>query len=250
MNTHSNKLVIISGPSGVGKTKLVQSFRKFFPNISAEYEPLVYYVSREARPDERNGVDRFFVSSDEIEKFKNNDRYIVAKARRDLHAICIDDVLKALARTNVIYEGSPFLAVSLMNHEYLSQIPKVSVFISPLSKEEVMLFSAKDSKMNLKDAVERIISMKLLKRALRQKPILSVDDYEDISLRAASAFEEIKLAVKFDFVIPNHDGEESENWDCFFYPVGDARKTLLLFAKILSGDFNTYGIENWSDVMF
>lgn len=250
MKEFSNKLVIISGPSGVGKTKLLQSFRKFFPEIAVKYESLIYYVSRAARPEEQHGVDRFFLPGEEIEKFKNNSRYIVARARRDLHAICLDDVLKILEKTNLIYEGSPFLALNLMNHPDLKSIEKVSVFISPISKSEIMMFSSPNSKIGLKEAIEKIISMKLLKRALKQKSVLSIEDYEDISSRAASAFEEIKLAVNFDFVIPNHDGEESENWDCFYYPIGDAKQTLEAFTGILCGDFTKHGIEKWNDVVF
>ena len=33
---------------------------------------------------------------------------------------------------------------------------------------------------------------------------------------------------------PNHDGEASENWDAFCYPLGDAREALLAFAALLT----------------
>jgi hypothetical protein len=33
---------------------------------------------------------------------------------------------------------------------------------------------------------------------------------------------------------PNHDGEASENWDAFYYPLGDAREALLAFAALLT----------------
>jgi guanylate kinase len=38
----------------------------------------------------------------------------------------------------------------------------------------------------------------------------------------------------FDFVIPNHDEEDSEYWNAFYYPIGDARNTLLSVKDIKS----------------
>jgi len=40
---------------------------------------------------------------------------------------------------------------------------------------------------------------------------------------ASSAYDEVTEAHYFQYVIPNHDGEDSENWDAFYYPLGDAR---------------------------
>ncbi|MHC4520012.1 MAG: hypothetical protein ACYTAS_15590, partial [Planctomycetota bacterium] len=62
--------------------------------------------------------------------------------------------------------------------------------------------------------------------------------------RAGSAYEEMKQAWRFDYVIPNHDGEDSDHWDAFYYPIGDARKTLLAFADVLAGRAPAY-VERW-----
>jgi guanylate kinase len=45
-------------------------------------------------------------------------------------------------------------------------------------------------------------------------------------------------------VIPNHDGEDSENWDAFYYPVGDAFSTLETFAALLAGESPEH-VEHW-----
>jgi guanylate kinase len=55
---------------------------------------------------------------------------------------------------------------------------------------------------------------------------------------------ELREAWKYDYVIPNHDGEDSENWDAFYYPVGDARRALLSFAALLTG-VSPAGVEQW-----
>ena len=85
---------------------------------------------------------------------------------------------------------------------------------------------------------------KLLRRTKRQKINLSLKDLENIENRVASAIVELREGWKFDFVIPNHDGEDSEHWDAFYYPIGDARKALLAFAALLQGE-TPPGVEKW-----
>ena len=85
---------------------------------------------------------------------------------------------------------------------------------------------------------------KLLRRTRRQEGELSFNDLENIEKRASSTYRELKEAHYFQHVIPNHDGEDSENWDAFYYPVGDARVALLAFVSLLAGKTSS-GVEHW-----
>src|SRR5664279_1283147 len=76
---------------------------------------------------------------------------------------------------------------------------------------------------------------KLFGRTQRQKGILSQPDLANIEKRAVSAPLELQLAWQFDHIIPNHDGEDHEHWSSFYYPVGDALRSLLSLAAILRG---------------
>ena len=67
---------------------------------------------------------------------------------------------------------------------------------------------------------------------------------ENIEIRASSAYFEFKDAHNFQYVLPNHDGEDSENWDAFYYPLGDARKALYAFASLLDGKISEI-LEHW-----
>jgi hypothetical protein len=78
------------------------------------------------------------------------------------------------------------------------------------------------------------------------KNILSLKDLENIERRASSAYTELEEAWHFEHVIPNHDGEDSENWDAFYYPVGDARKALLAFAGLIHGEVSPL-VEEWDE---
>jgi guanylate kinase len=90
---------------------------------------------------------------------------------------------------------------------------------------------------------------KLLCRTSHQKGVLSLRDLENIEKRAASAYRELIEAQHFDYVIPNQDGEDRENWNAFYFPLGEARRTLLSFVALLEGN-ESVGIEHWeSDLL-
>lgn len=129
-----------------------------------------------------------------------------------------------------------------------SKITVLSIFLTPLSREEIEFLQSQEHGLSLADFLNDVMRRKLLRRTQRQKNILSLKDLENIERRAASAYTELKEAWRFEYVIPNHDGEESENWDAFYYPVGDARKTLLTFAQLVGGEVPTL-IEKWDEFL-
>ena len=87
---------------------------------------------------------------------------------------------------------------------------------------------------------------KLSRRARRQKTNLSLKDPEEIERRAGSAYRELKEAHHFEYVIPNHDGEDSDNWEAFYYPLGDARRAFLAVVALLRGE-GSEGVEKWEE---
>ena len=61
---------------------------------------------------------------------------------------------------------------------------------------------------------------------------------------ASSAYREIMDAHLYQYVIPNHDGEDSDHWEATSYPVGDARHALEVFKELLKGNIPD-GVEQW-----
>ena len=162
--------------------------------------------------------------------------------RGDLQALDVLGLIEDLDKGNVFFEGNPFVGNLLISHPRLDEIEKVSVFVSPLSMEEIQYFQSLG--IDLQKLVTDIMRRKLLRSARRQKTELALSDLENIETRAKSAFSELRYADYFDFVIPNYDGEDSENWDAFYYPIGNARKTLLAFTEIVRGNTPTFS-EKW-----
>ena len=68
----SSKIIIISSPSGAGKTTLCKLLLKKMKNINLS----ISYTSRNQRLNEVNGKDYFFVSKNEFIKFKNKNYFI------------------------------------------------------------------------------------------------------------------------------------------------------------------------------
>jgi len=166
--------------------------------------------------------------------------------RGDLQAINIEGLINMLDETDVFFEGNPFVAKALQTHPKLSKIKRLGIYLSPISKEEITFLKNSELHVALPDLTTDIMRRKLLRRTRKQKTELSIKDLENIERRASSAYKELKEAWRFDYVIPNHDGEDSENRDAFYYPLGDARKALLAFAGLLEGKIPP-GVEKWEE---
>jgi guanylate kinase len=239
-----SRFVILSGPSCAGKGPLHKAVKKFYPDLAEKLRKIVCYDSRAPRPGERDGVDYYFRTRKFIEQLRQKKDFTVTEVRGDLQAVDFNAIRTTLKEGDAFFEGNPFIAKLLLDFCKANNINNISIFLSPLSMNEINRLKSQDN-MSLRDIVTDIMRRKLLRRTQRQKSILSAGDLKNIETRAASAYSELKLAHHFDYVIPNHDGEDSENWDAFYYPVGDAGRTLLAFTAILNG--NSQGTENWSD---
>ena len=244
--SEKGRLVILSGPSCVGKTPLYKALGKFYPELHGQLHKLVLFNSRVPRPGERDGVDYHFRTRAQVEALRASDRYAVLDVRSDLQALDVQQLDSQLQRGHVFFEGNPFVGRALQSHSGLADVNRLSVFISPLSKEEIVYLQAPERSVSVQDFLTDVMRRKLLRRTRRQKGELSAADLEDIEKRASSAYRELQEASWFQFVIPNHDGEDSDNWEAFYYLLGDARKTLEAFAALLKGEVPP-GVEQWKE---
>jgi guanylate kinase len=235
--------VIIAGPSCVGKSPLLKALRRFHPDLTARLTPLVLYNSRAPRPGEQDGVDYHFRRREEVEALRGDARYAVLDVRGDLQALDLETLNAVLRRGDALFEGNPFVGRLLQTHEALAGVRRLGIFVSPLSKEEVRFLRGQPH-VSLADLLRDVMRRKLLRRTRRQKGELSLKDLEEVERRAGSAYAELAEAHRFDHVIPNHDGEDSDHWDAFYYPLGDARSTLLAVVGLLRGE-TPAGVEQW-----
>jgi guanylate kinase len=238
------RLVILSGPSCVGKSPLAKALGKFHPDWSNRLQGLVLYNSRSPRPGERDGVDYHFRTRSQIEAFRPDNRYALLDVRGDLQALDLEELQSLLSCSDVFFEGNPFVGMTLLTHPRIKDFARISVFLSPLSKDEIIYLKDRERNISLRDLVRDMMRRKLLRRTRHQKGELSAMDLENVEIRAGSAYSEMQEAWHFDYVIPNHDGEDSDHWDAFYYPLGDARTSLNAFVALLEGE-EPVGVEKW-----
>jgi len=240
------RLVILSGPSCVGKSPLSKALAKLYPEVSRRLQKLVLFNTRAPRPGERDGVDYHFRSRSEIEALRAKGSYAILDVRGDLQALDVDGLKGLLERGDAFFEGNPYIGRLLQTHPLLAVVDRLSIFLSPLSKNEIAYLSAPLRNVSLQEFVTDVMRRKLLRRTRHHKGELSLPDLENIETRARSAFRELTEAWHFQYVIPNHDGEDSDNWDAFYYPIGDARTSLEAVVALLDGIVPP-SVEQWEE---
>jgi guanylate kinase len=172
-------LIVVSGPSGVGKDSVLQELKK-------RSLPMHYVVTATTRPrreNEINGVDYFFVSKGEFARMIEMDELIE-------YAIVYND-----------YKGIPKKQVREALDSGQDAIMRVDVqgaaTVRKLAPEAVLIFLTTESEEAL---------VKRLKA--RQ-----TETAGNLSLRIATARQELKRAAEFDYVIVNADGHLADTVD-------------------------------------
>ncbi|MBF0611638.1 MAG: hypothetical protein HQL55_11000 [Magnetococcales bacterium] len=240
------RLVILSGPSCIGKGPLHQAMVKFYPHLMADLQKVVLYNDRAPRPGEQDGVDFHFRPRGMIESLAGTPGYLVVPVRSDLQALELAALERILQGGKTpFYEGNPYVLASLRQCGWLERLSVLSIFLSPLSSEEIGYFKSRDPGVDLALLVQDIQRRKLLQRTAKAKGHLSLPDLQEIERRSGNAWREMQEAVHFDWVIPLHDGEGNDNWDAHYYPIGAARRAMLAFAKLLQNEDPGTLAEKW-----
>ena len=172
-------LIVISGPSGVGKDSVVQSLKE--RGLPVHF--VVTATTRPRRENETHGKDYFFVSKDEFANMIEQEELIE-------YAIVYND-----------YKGNSKQQVRDALASGQDVIMRLDVqgaaTVRKLAPEAVLIFLTTQSEEELVDRL----------RARRtEKP-------EELALRIATARQELKRVAEFDYVIVNSDGCLDETVD-------------------------------------
>jgi guanylate kinase len=240
----NGRLIVLAGPSCVGKSPLDKALARFYPDLREPLRPVILYNDRAPRPGEVDGIDYHFRDRDSILELEQQGGYVVMDVRGDQQALDVAGLKEDLQSGDVFFEGNPFVGHRLLTDPELAGVSRLGVFMAPLSREEILYLRKSAGDAALPGLVTDVMRRKLLRRTRKQKSELSLQDLENIEVRAGSAFRELKMAHEFDVVLPNHDGEDSDNWDAFYYPLGDARVALDAFGALLQGEMPALA-ENW-----
>lgn len=170
------QLIIISSPSGAGKTTLTRRALAEFPELTFS----ISHTTRAPRASERDGVDYHFVSVSEFESLRNEGAFAeYASVHGNLYGTSTLELERARAQGkrglifDIDYQGARQIKAKLPH--------AAAVFVLP------------------PDLIE-------LERRLRGR---ASDDEETIKRRLAKARTEIEQYAFFDYMIVNDDLERA-----------------------------------------
>ena len=173
MKKNSPLLLIVSSPSGAGKTTLCRRLLEEFDSIRFS----ISHTTRPARPEEVDGKDYNFVTDEQFDEMVEGDRFIewahvhasrYGTARAEIRAA-------AISEQDLVFDVD-FQGARMIKEQYPNA---VGIFVLPPSIEE-------------------------LQRRVRSR---GTESNESLERRFKAALEEIRNAKKFDYHVVNDDLE-------------------------------------------
>jgi len=169
-------LIVLSGPSGVGKDALLRKMKE----QKYPFHYVVTVTSRPRRERERDGVDYRFVSQREFQQMIDNGELLEwANVYGNYYGVPRKEISQALSKGRDV-----IVKVDVQGAATIKKIlpQAVSIFLRPPSMEE-------------------------LERRLRQRHSESA---KDLALRLRKAEEEMKSLPLFDHVLTSYQGKLDE----------------------------------------
>ena len=140
-------IVVLSSPSGAGKTTLVKKIAK-----ENNFQISISHTTRKPRTNEENGKDYFFVSEEEFKNLINNKAFLeYAKVFENYYGSSKTNVIEALNKgDNVIFDidwqGTEQIKNQKLNYKL------ITFFILPPSKTELF------NRLKNRDMKDKILS--------------------------------------------------------------------------------------------
>tara|TARA_B100000029_G_scaffold265340_1_gene261509 strand:- start:572 stop:1204 length:633 start_codon:yes stop_codon:yes gene_type:complete len=184
-STKFGLMIVLSSPSGAGKTTLVKLLSK-----KDNFSVSVSHTTRKPREQEKNGKDYFFVEKNDFEKsIKNNEFLEYAKVFNNYYGspkLAVIEKLKA--GTNVIFDidwqGTQQIKKSKMDFELLT------IFVLPPSKKELL------DRLSNRDMKDKLIVSQRMKEFEKDLIHWSEYDFVVINDNLNNCFNEIFEIIK------------------------------------------------------
>lgn len=172
-------LIVISGPSGVGKDSVLEILKK----RNVEFHFVVTATTRPARAGETDGVDYIFLSKDQFAEMIENDELLeYAIVYNDFKGIPKQQVRDAIASGKDVV-----LRLDVQGAETIRKLyPQAVLIFLTVPNEE--------------DMVQRMTVRKS-------------ENHEELKLRIATARQELKRIHQFDYLVVNEEGRLDDTVD-------------------------------------
>ena len=133
MNHDSNNImVILSSPSGAGKTTISKKIQQKYQNFKIS----VSHTTRKPRPNEVEGIDYYFINESDFQnKIKKNEFYEYAKIFGNYYGTSKDSVINLLNNKNDVLFDIDWQGTQQLSK--FKELNLLKIFILPPSKEEL-----------------------------------------------------------------------------------------------------------------
>ena len=173
MKKEYQKMIVITAPSGAGKTSITRHLMKVFPQLSFS----ISAATREPRSNEKNGVDYYFISVEEFQQKILNEEFVEWEM---VYEGKYYGTLKSELRRMWSKEQIPVLDIDVQGTIHVQKeypVNSLFIFIKPPSIEE-------------------------LQRRLESR---GSENKDSLYARISKAAYELSFVNQFDHVIENKD---------------------------------------------
>jgi guanylate kinase len=131
-SSNGSKMVILSSPSGAGKTTLTKKIQQKYQNFKIS----VSHTTRKPRSDEVEGIDYFFVNQKDFEKkISGNEFYEHARIFDNLYGTSKDSVNNILKKKNDILFDIDWQGTQQLSK--FKELNLIKIFLVPPDKIEL-----------------------------------------------------------------------------------------------------------------
>jgi guanylate kinase len=215
----TGRLILLSGPSGVGKGPLTKTLFAYMKSLEKNIVKHVLYTDREKRDREVDGETYHFVTSDELQQRKS-ERFMLFELHKtqnqgtkpQTQGIDFDQLQKELIHNELVFLEIYCKCIPEVIDEVHKVLPGVSVksvFLTPLSEDDFVALGCEGKRELKKLAVQAVMQTKLTNR--------NTESPDKVLDRAKSAFEEIEEYTQIQKtiqgeILDNHYGEDVALW--------------------------------------
>lgn len=224
----NKRLVLVSGPSGIGKGPIIERAKKLYTPDLCQVKVRKTKTERHKETENDLGFES-----------KDGDFYRFW-CRGTEQRIYLDELDRAIENHDTVLLESYYQAFDFLRIRYSSYVDFASTFISPLNLEEIKELAEQGKR--LEDYLPDLMLDSLIKRAERDGKAFTQTLNRELEQRAEDSVNEMRFAHNYRQVIPNHCYESDSRWR-FPILIGEPRRVVLTLRDTIKVGSSAYAIK-------
>ena len=220
----NKRLVLISGPSGVGKGPIIEWTKQLYiPN-------LCQVKVRKTKTERHKGTE------DDLGLGKG-DNFYQFDCRGVEQRIHLDELDSAIEKQDVVLLEAYYKTHDFLKNRYDSSIDFASTFVSPLNLEEIKELAEQGKR--LETYLPELMLDSLVRRAERDGKAFTRTLIKELEQRAEDSVNEMRFTHNYRQVIPNHIYESDSRWK-FPILIGEPLRVVKSLKEIIKNGNSDY----------